>query len=511
MALDDRDRIFEKALARHLRSSAPSGVEANAPAGAPLESCPDPEILAAYHERSLSSGELNLWEEHVVACGHCQFVLAQLVATDNIALDASPAQNESLISELAFARKQHPAASPATDSRSIDSRPVNSRPIDSRPVEGERRRPPSWRWVLLIPAGAIAASLVAWVSLRTPKPLSVSPSSPVQVAENQPAPSLESPSKPALIAPSEPKEKDQPVAPSSGAIGAIVAPNRDAAAKAPQNGLQLSQQTPNQFAAIPAHGPSVNQQKQQQQQYSRREAGSAGAAVRKKLEEQAPAGISENAKSVSPPSLPPPPQPSEPSSLDQSAAATPSPGRVSLAPSAATSNVARAKEVPKEKAANAAAISAATETVEVTAEPQTRAQAQAMLRAAALQNPHVFVAPDGKHLWRVGPSGSLDYSKDKGLNWTPQTTGVNTDLSAGSAVSAKVAWVVGNSGTVLRTTDGGAHWTKLDSPVTNDLSGVRATDAFHASIWFVPDPQTGVLKTYETEDGGATWSAVPNQ
>lgn len=134
-----------------------------------------------------------------------------------------------------------------------------------------------------------------------------------------------------------------------------------------------------------------------------------------------------------------------------------------------------------------------------------------MMRAAALQNPHVFVAPDGKHLWRVGPAGSLEHSSDKGLKWTLQTSGVSTDLLAGSAPSAKVCWVVGNSGTILRTTDGGAHWTKPDSPASNDLTGVRAADAMHAWIWFVADQQTGLIKTYQTSDGGSTWFSVPSE
>ena len=134
-----------------------------------------------------------------------------------------------------------------------------------------------------------------------------------------------------------------------------------------------------------------------------------------------------------------------------------------------------------------------------------------MMRAAALQNPHVFWAPDEKQAWRIGPAGSLEHSKDKGATWTPQISGVYTDLLAGSAPSGKVCWIVGASGTILRTTDGGTHWTKLDSPVTNDLTGIRATDAMHAQIWFVPDQQTGVIKTYQTTDGGATWSPLSSQ
>ncbi len=109
----------------------------------------------------------------------------------------------------------------------------------------------------------------------------------------------------------------------------------------------------------------------------------------------------------------------------------------------------------------------------------------------------------------VGPAGSLERSKDKGLTWIPQLSGVYTDLLAGSAPSGKICWVVGASGTILRTTDGGTHWSKLDSPVTNDLTGIRATDATHATIWFVPDPQTGLVETYQTSDGGRTWSSAP--
>jgi photosystem II stability/assembly factor-like uncharacterized protein len=133
------------------------------------------------------------------------------------------------------------------------------------------------------------------------------------------------------------------------------------------------------------------------------------------------------------------------------------------------------------------------------------------MRAAALQNPHVIAAPSEKQLWRIGPAGSLEHSKDKGLNWISQISGVYTDLLAGSAPSAKICWIVGTSGTILRTTDGGTHWTKLDSPVTNDLVGIRATDSTHARIWFVPDQQTGLVMTYQTSDGGSTWVSVPSE
>jgi len=72
MAPDERDRRFDKALARHLRSAAPSGEAGGLPAVPASESvaCPDSETLAAYHERSLLPQEMNSWKEHIVGCAN---------------------------------------------------------------------------------------------------------------------------------------------------------------------------------------------------------------------------------------------------------------------------------------------------------------------------------------------------------------------------------------------------------------------------------------------------------
>src|SRR2546428_3277147 len=88
MAPDERDRSFDKALSRHLRSAASPGVSANFPSdlNAPSASCLDSETLAAYHERSLLPKEMNSCKEHIIGCAHCQAILAQLQATDSILL-----------------------------------------------------------------------------------------------------------------------------------------------------------------------------------------------------------------------------------------------------------------------------------------------------------------------------------------------------------------------------------------------------------------------------------------
>src|SRR5271157_1809282 len=495
MAPDDRNQSFEKALARHLRSSASPSTNANVLAGAPTERpgelCPDPEILAAYHEGLLSSEERNLWKQHVVGCEQCQLVLAHLASPLEVPVNLGT--NEKVVAlqqNASFGR----AASPA--------------PI-ARPSP-----PHNLRWLWLVPVGAIAATFIAWVSLNTPKPPQVVTAPSIEVAENRQPQSVAPLAKTARVAPNEAaqnerKEKDQPTAPSeAGAASA----RRDLASNQLQNQAQLTQQSPFQAAAKPAHGPYLSQQKQQQEM-SRSVQG--GRLVDgKKLAAEAEAKLDQEGKSIAS-QLPPPP--SAPSFIADDSVSRPVAGQAGSAGAAAPPPPAPAPAstaktaAPRASAATADAISTVTESVEVSAAPEASASGRAMMPAPSPPNPPVFWTPNGKQAWRVGPAGSLEYSKDKGTTWTPQISGVYTDLLAGSAPTGKISWIVGASGTILRTTDGGAHWSKLDSPVTNDLTGIRATDATHAQIWFVPDQQTGVIKTYQTTDGGATWSPLSSQ
>ena len=506
MAPDDRDRTFEKALARHLRSAASSGTDGNVPDGTPVERsidplvglCPDVEILAAYHDGSLSSEERNLWKQHVLGCDSCQIVLAHLATPLEIPVNLETSENLAALKQPVSAGR---AASPARTARPS---PLHS-----------------LRWLWLVPVGAIAAGLIALVSLKTPKPLPAAPSTAVEVAENtQPQGAVPSPSA-TRITPregreNERKEKDLAAAPSdAGAASA----NRDLASNQLQNQTQLTQLPRFQAAGKRANGPSLSQQKQEQQQ-SLRAPGSAGALLNKKLDAQISPKAGDTLEEIQRPQAPPPPPPpplslSAPSFVADGSVTPPPAGQSAsvggAAPAAPAPAPAAAPNVAaaKTNVANADTNLTMAESVAVSADQKSPSNGRAMLRAASLQNPHVFWAPGAKQAWRVGPAGSLEYSKDKGVNWTQQISGVYSDLLAGSAPSAKVCWIVGASGTILRTTDGGTHWTKLDSPITNDLTGIRATDAMHAQIWFVPGQQTSPIKSYQTADGGVTWSPAP--
>src|SRR5271169_4909713 len=81
MPTDDREKQFERALARHLR---------NAPLAA---ACPDTEILAAYHERTLSLEEAVHWKQHIAACSRCQDILSLLEETAAVAANEWEDQN----------------------------------------------------------------------------------------------------------------------------------------------------------------------------------------------------------------------------------------------------------------------------------------------------------------------------------------------------------------------------------------------------------------------------------
>src|SRR6266850_4056807 len=172
MAPEDRDRNFDKAIARHLRSAAASSDSAKQAAGPPSlrEACPDTETLAAYHERALLPEELNSWKEHIVACAHCQELLAHLELTDDIPLHAAEEQEVFAMAEAQhapYAQKIEPVARPA----------AREGHRASRLAHGVR-----WRWIA--PAGAIAAGLLVWIALQENEPPFRS-SNEVKIAKNQ--------------------------------------------------------------------------------------------------------------------------------------------------------------------------------------------------------------------------------------------------------------------------------------------------------------------------------------
>ncbi len=169
MPAEDRDRLFENALARHLRADGGAGDSA----------CLDAELLAGYHQRMLSPDGMNLAKEHLVSCSRCQEILAQLEATENVQafenseMDlAVPAiSSSSNAMEVAEEATPGPVALPAAE-----------KPLEKVRVLAARKNS-VLRWAA--PAGAIAAGLLLWIGVREFRRAPEMTAKSTQIADNR--------------------------------------------------------------------------------------------------------------------------------------------------------------------------------------------------------------------------------------------------------------------------------------------------------------------------------------
>jgi photosystem II stability/assembly factor-like uncharacterized protein len=107
-------------------------------------------------------------------------------------------------------------------------------------------------------------------------------------------------------------------------------------------------------------------------------------------------------------------------------------------------------------------------------------------------------SPDTRSRWRIGGT-TVERSTDAGATWTPQVTGTETLLIAGSSPQPEVCWLVGASGTVLLTVDG-ITWQRLAPPAAGAILSVAASSADAAVV------TTSDGRAYATADRGRTWS-----
>jgi hypothetical protein len=184
---EDRDQLFLKALARHLRTgSAASSL------------CLDPETLAAYHERTLTPAELASLKSHIVSCARCQEILAQLEATEEI---NELEETSEVVPAIALAAA--PVASELR--RQTASQDTAAQASPEKVVAIPRKRFASLRWAA--PAGAIAAALLVWISVRHAGILLKPPSDGAPIsADRRPAPALSAAEE--AKAPGPPQEKE---------------------------------------------------------------------------------------------------------------------------------------------------------------------------------------------------------------------------------------------------------------------------------------------------------------
>jgi hypothetical protein len=470
MPNDEREKLFERALTRHLR---------HAPSGA---ACPDAEILAAYHERTLSLEEATHWKLHIAGCSRCQEVLSLLEETGAVArnewdekeaaalageLTAVEITRASARPAVAVAEPTLPGVAPATASAVKKLLPFRT-----------------WRW--FVPLGAVAAALLVWVGVRETG--MTQKSATIEVARNQqPTPQYPASSSGAP----KPQERAEPALPLSDRVDKEIISKDEAASVRARQAPSAANQANRQAA-----GPSALTQ-----QYS--QANQGGAFQQKGLPEldsaksaaprpAAPVsgGDALAVRKIAPAAAPPPPAPSV--SAGKFADNEPENGK-------------KKESVPstRENVEVNGAVSAVTIN---SSELKTSTQMYSALDKFSANDRSVITVAGKNRAWRVGPAGRIEFTTDGGKTWKTQQSPVVADLTTGSAPSDKVCWIVGKTGTLLLTRDGGKRWKVVTSPTTDDLGGVHAIDAQHASIWDVLN-----RRSFQTSDGGVTWTQSANE
>jgi len=108
---------------------------------------------------------------------------------------------------------------------------------------------------------------------------------------------------------------------------------------------------------------------------------------------------------------------------------------------------------------------------------------------------------DATHVLAVGDSGTILKTVD-GTNWTMPASGTINNLTGIhviGAFGASNAWAVGDRGTILYSANDGVSWTPQVSGTANGLRSIYAADATH--VWAVGDVGTTLFSN------GSTWSA----
>jgi len=485
MPSEDRDRMFEKALARHLRSDAAAAAES---------ACLDAELLAAYHERLLSLEEMSAAKDHLVSCARCQEILAQLEATQDVNVLRNR-EDDLAAAGAAFPVKSSEVVEEADAAASLplpDKKATNV-------AEFRSKRNSRLRWAA--PAGAIAAGLLLWIGLRDYRSQLSKKSEPAtQIAENRgdaartppfPAAEPEPMMKNENLAQQESREefKEYSGAPPSSGLHDEMQNFRKSAQPGAHPNADKKAPSSTPLAAAPK---VLSPKRQSDDRLSPAEAGKLSAKTEKSdvpsetaaLDsaqvtgrdiqdlEREPQIVAGAAGGAGTPATPPAPSP-QPALSRTKAAQT----------QAGAAEVVEASRLNKDL--NQPAL-------------------HNLLGVAAF--PSVVATSDGRSIWRFGEHGAIAHSSDSGKTWESQYAALTVTLTSGSAPNRKTCWIAGADGALLRTTDGGKHWQLVTTPISADLGGVHATDAKHASIWDVPN-----RLSYETSDGGVTWKQSANE
>ena len=446
--------------------------------GPPTPECADPEMLAAYYDRSLAEPDRDRLEAHFADCARCQAQLSAIARADEAGIGARSRPKVSWLRPLIVVPALAAAAALLLVIRTMRTSTDQSRRSEQVAMATHE-----------VPLADLAARAPASVS---PPAAATAPNAP---ASNEIAMNEAKPEAPRITEHRRaPARRDEPREP---AMSLAKKPQLqkyggEVIASAPIS--KLSGDIASTQAA-PATGPSPVSAPAQ--------AGAVSAPVQVGSPETSAAQSSQP-----PPAAPAPYAMSEtataPRALAQSVssfaaqnsgasetsstapvgrAATGAGAGAAIGPSVGAAQMQQATSPPAK-----AAIGTGTGAIAGSALPS---------RATAPEVVAMISSPEQKATWIVGRNGMI-VRRDPDGSTHPQHSGVTTDLTAGAAPSATVCWIVGRSGTIIRTADG-EHWVLITPPTGDNFVAVASDSADHAVV------TTAAGQNFATTDGGSSW------
>jgi len=135
------------------------------------------------------------------------------------------------------------------------------------------------------------------------------------------------------------------------------------------------------------------------------------------------------------------------------------------------------------------------------ARTKTSANSPNLVSAQAMPGYVLIATPDPSVVWRIAPEGFVERSMDSAATWEGTQISSEAQFLAGSAPTANTCWVVGRGGSIFMTKDG-KHWKKIHAPAAIDFVSVSAMDAAIATVTAADGTK------YATSNGGKNWQQV---
>jgi hypothetical protein len=448
---ESRARLRDEALARRM------GEALDRISAAVAGNCPDAELIAAYHERTLHPEEIAQCEGHFAGCSRCRNILAVLAASVDAPLsDAEVAR----LGELVAAAARPVGAATHPPAKIIQSNRFN------------------WRARWLAPALSVAAVLAMWFAMRAP--WSTTGQAPTETLVAQ-APKSEAPQQKDLrsldeVSGTESKKAPEPAAAIPNERSTARTAPATAAPESPVSNRAADNKSLDQLKAKVATAETTPRNEKE----SRAAAGGAASGV------------------MAPAASPPVATVGQLQAANEAAAPTP--------PDTGAASNSPALDKQAMNGAAGEAVRTAPRPAAETADNRQRVQAFSSTMGGARSEEIQIEAPSGKVFWRAGMGGKIQRSSDAGRTWIPQPSASPSDWLAGAAVSDTVCWLVGRNGSIARTIDG-EHWMRIASPAAAagpfgqfpDWTNITASNALIVTI------TSSANQRYRTEDGGQTW------